>query len=80
MADTAIDAFFTERKEAWLKKNLKSSMEDAEVREKQLECKQKFSPEIWLPNAAKRAGQMSLATHPCTFSHPSARKNKNDYA
>jgi len=37
------------------------------------------SPETWLPNAAKRAGQMSLSTHPCTFSHPSARKNKNGY-
>jgi CRISPR-associated protein Csy1 len=34
----------------------------------------------WLPNAAKRAGQISLSTHPVTFSHPSARKNKNGYA
>ncbi len=38
-----------------------------------------FSRETWLPKAAKRAGQMSLSTHPCTFSHPSARKNKNSY-
>lgn len=80
MVDSAIDAFFTERKEAWLKKNLKSSMEESEVREKQLECDQVFSPETWFPNAAKRAGQMSIATHPCTFSHPSSRKNKNGYA
>jgi len=79
MVDPAIDVFFTERKEAWLKKNLKSSMGKSEVREKKLECDQVFSPEAWLPNAAKRAGQMSLATHPCTFSHPSARKNKNGY-
>lgn len=80
MTDPAIEAFFTERKEAWLKKNLKASMEETEVKEKQLECDQVFSIENWLPNAAKRAGQMSLSTHPCTFSHPSARKNKNGYA
>ena len=79
MIDLAIDAFFSKRKEDWLKKNLKSSMDESEAREKQLECEQVFSPESWLPNAAKRAGQMSLATHPCTFSHPSARKNKNGY-
>lgn len=80
MTDPAIEAFFTEKKEAWLKKNLKTSMEETEMKEKQLECDQVFSLENWLPNAAKRAGQMSLATHPCTFSHPSARKNKNGYA
>jgi len=34
---------------------------------------------VWLPNASKRAGQISISTHPCTFSHPSARKNKNGY-
>lgn len=80
MADPAIIAFFQERKEAWIKKNIKSTMEESEVREKQMECERVFSPETWLPNAAKRAGQMSLSTHPCTFSHPSARKNKNGYA
>ena len=79
MLDSAIDAFFSERKEAWLKKNLKGSMEDSEIQEKHFECEKKFSLGCWLPNAAKRAGQMSLATHPCTFSHPSARKNKNGY-
>ena len=80
MVDPAIDAFFAERKEVWLKKEIKSSMEKSEVREKQIECEEVFSPEIWFPNAAKRAGQMSISTHPCTFSHPSARKNKNGYA
>ncbi|MEX6067038.1 type I-F CRISPR-associated protein Csy1 [Providencia hangzhouensis] len=29
-----------------------------------------------MPSAAKRAGQISLSTHPCTFSHPSSRKTK----
>ncbi len=79
MIDPVIETFFRERKEAWLKKNLKSNLSDEVVRETELECDRLFSLEVWLPKAAKRAGQMSLATHPCTFSHPSARKNKNGY-
>ena len=77
--DKAINSFFTDRKEAWLKKNVKVSMDEYEVKELQLSCEQIFSLNEWLPNAAKRAGQISMATHPCTFSHPSARKNKNGY-
>lgn len=79
MVDPAIDQFFTERKEDWLKKNTLASMTETELQEKQLECEQRFSPDSWLPDAANRAGQISMATHPCTFSHPSARKNKNGY-
>ncbi len=79
MKDPAIAAFFEDRKEAWLKKNVKPSMETWEVKEKEVECDMLFSFEVWLPNAAKRAGQISISTHPCTFSHPSARKNKNGY-
>nr|WP_267961409.1 type I-F CRISPR-associated protein Csy1 [Vibrio fluvialis] len=54
-------------------------MSDAEVLEKQQECEQNFLLDNWLSDAAKRAGQISVASHPCTFSHPSARKNKNGY-
>lgn len=79
MLDQAIVGFFDERKEAWLKKKIKGSMQDFEIRELELECEQVFSLTQWLPNAARRAGQISMATHPCTFSHPSARKNKNGY-
>lgn len=79
MLDPAIQDFFSERKEAWLKKKIKASMDEAEINEAQLECDTLFSLEEWLPNAAKRAGQISMSTHPCTFSHPSARKNKNGY-
>ncbi|EKT62227.1 type I-F CRISPR-associated protein Csy1 [Providencia burhodogranariea] len=77
MLDPAIEDFFAERKDGWLKKNLKASMSDAEISEKQQECENTFALAQWIPNAAKRAGQISLSTHPCTFSHPSARKNKN---
>lgn len=79
MLDPAIEAFFAERKEGWLKKNLKASMSEAEVQQIEQQCEDTFALSQWLPNAAKRAGQISLSTHPCTFSHPSARKNKNGY-
>lgn len=79
MLDPAIEAFFAERKEGWLKKNLKASMSEAEVHQIEQQCEDTFALSQWLPNAAKRAGQISLSTHPCTFSHPSARKNKNGY-
>jgi len=78
--DQEIVNFFSERKEGWLKKNLKSSMSEVEKAELNSECEEVFSPKNWLPNAAKRAGQISISTHPCTFSHPSSRKNKNGYA
>lgn len=77
--DKVILDFFEERKVAWLKKNLKASMSDIEIKEKEAECNDIFSLKNWLPNAAKRARQISICTHPCTFSHPSARKNKNGY-
>ncbi len=72
-----VTKFFDERKELWLKSKIKSSMQEDEVLELHKECNNLFSLEVWLPNASKRAGQISMATHPCTFSHPSARKNKN---
>ncbi len=72
-----ITKFFDERKELWLKSKIKSSMQEDEVLELHEECSNLFSLEVWLPNASKRAGQISISTHPCTFSHPSARKNKN---
>ncbi|MGR5205464.1 type I-F CRISPR-associated protein Csy1 [Vibrio sp. PNB23_22_7] len=80
MLDPAIAAFFAERKEAWRKKNISAAMHEFEVQEKERECEQQFALVNWLPDAAKRAGQISVSSHPCTFSHPSARKNKNGYA
>lgn len=72
-----ISKFFDERKESWLKKNIKSSMLDDEILSLHEECAGLFTLDVWLPNASKRAGQISISTHPCTFSHPSSRKNKN---
>lgn len=78
--DPAIEEFFSARKEAWLKKNLKADISDFEKKLKERECCELFELSNWLPNAAKRAGQISISTHPCTFSHPSAKKNKNGEA
>ncbi len=79
MLDPEIEAFFSERKEMWLKKMLKAEMSDEEKKAIEQECNELFALKNWLPNAAKRAGQISISTHPCTFTHPSARKNKNGY-
>ena len=79
MIEEAISAFFDERKEIWMKKNQTSSMSDEEVLRLKAKCEESISLEKWLPDAAKRAGQISISTHPCTFSHPSSRKNKNGY-
>lgn len=77
MLDPSISEFFTQRKNAWLKKNLKTGATPEELADAHQRCNDIFALADWLPNAAKRAGQISIATHPCTFSHPSARKNKN---
>ncbi len=79
MPDSVIQEFFQKRREDWLKKETSASMSEEDLSQLQENCAKKFSLENWLPDAAKRAGQISISTHPCTFSHPSARKNKNGY-
>lgn len=80
MPDPAIESFFQKRKEDWIKKETKPSMNEEALTELQRQSEDKFSFENWLPAASRRAGQISISTHPCTFSHPSARKNENGYA
>lgn len=77
MDEPTIKEFFDQRKEAWLKKNLKAGASLEEIAISEQVCESTFALAEWLPNAASRAGQISIATHPCTFSHSSARKNKN---
>lgn len=71
MVDPAIETFFEERKAAWLKKNLKATMSEVEVREKEIECETVFCLQQWLPSAAKRAGSRAFTSHPSKFGHPS---------
>ncbi len=79
--DPAIEAFFAERKKAWLKKNMSTAMDEQQLREKQQECEQKFLLSNWLPDAARRICSRALTTHPSKFTHPSTgvgKKNKSN--
>ncbi|MFU2512036.1 type I-F CRISPR-associated protein Csy1 [Pseudoalteromonas sp. ASV78] len=78
MLDPAIQSYFSERKEAWMKKNLNTAMQEHEVKELEQLCEQQFSLNEWLPNAAKRAGSRAFSTHPSKFSHPSTGIGKNN--
>lgn len=71
--DEAIINFLNERREAWLAKNINSSMSEDEQLAKEQESVEKYSREHWLPDAAKRAGQLSLVSHPSKFSHPGSK-------
>ncbi len=75
--ESVITNFFADRKIERLKKKQKANMSAEEIQRIHDEVDDEFDMENWLPNAARRAGQMSLSSHPCTFSHPSSRKNKN---
>ena len=68
--DKSIKEFFDERKSNWLKGRIKASMSDEEKAAFELECEEKFALDNWLSDAAKRAGQLSMVTHPCKFIHP----------
>lgn len=65
MLDEAIVTFLSERKATKLK-----GVSDSEQIQK---IEETFYPENWLPDAAKRAGQLSLVSHPSKFTHPSAK-------
>ncbi|MGZ5027700.1 MAG: type I-F CRISPR-associated protein Csy1, partial [Methylobacter sp.] len=75
MLDPAIENFLSERKAARLKKNLKSDSSDEEKQNIELEAADFFLLDNWLPDAAKRAGWLSMLTHPGKFTHPSAKSN-----
>lgn len=77
MPDPAIREFFETRKENWLKNELKRVDDENQRQQIILQADDKFNPSQWIPDAARRAGQIKISTHPCTFSHPSASKHKN---
>jgi len=68
-----ISDFFADRKATWLKAKLKPSITAEEQAQLQQEAKEKFALANWLPDAAKRAGQLTMVSHPSKFSHPSAK-------
>jgi len=73
MIDPAIHNFLNERKESWLKKKIDSKTTVEQERELTQEANELFALATWLPDAAKRAKQLSLVSHPAKFSHPSAK-------
>jgi CRISPR-associated protein Csy1 len=73
MLDPTIYGFLNERKEIWLKKKINSTTSDEEKAEFEQQASEEFSLAKWLPNAAMRAKQLSLVSHPSKFSHPSAK-------
>ena len=73
MLDPNIQNFLNERKEMWLKKKIKANTSDEEKAVFEQEAGELFALVTWLPNAAKRAKQLSLGSHPCKFTHPSAK-------
>ena len=67
-----IHKFLQERKESWLKERIKKA-DDAEIVILEQQATDKFNLVQWIPDAAKRAGKISIVSHPCKFSHPSAK-------
>lgn len=73
MLDPAIENFLSERKAARLKKNLKPGLGEEQKQAIELEATELFLLDNWLPDAAKRAGWLSMLSHPGKFTHPSAK-------
>jgi CRISPR-associated protein Csy1 len=81
MVDPAITNFFQEKKAAWLKKNLTTTMSVVEAREEEIKCDEVFALKNWLPDAARRAKSRAFTSHPSKFTHPSTGigdKNKKN--
>ncbi|HID46304.1 MAG TPA: type I-F CRISPR-associated protein Csy1 [Chromatiaceae bacterium] len=68
-----IEAFLQKRKEDWLKSKIKSNTPPEAKQTLEQEAEQKFHFTNWVQDAAKRAGQLSMVSHPAKFSHPSAK-------
>jgi len=73
MLDLAIQEFLDERKAARIKGKIKATMSEDEIHNLMQEADELFLLNNWLPNAAKRAAQLSLVTHVGKFSHPNAK-------
>jgi CRISPR-associated protein Csy1 len=73
MLEPSVQSFLSERRAAWLKEKLKSAKTEAEQQDIERAATDKFDLANWLPDAAKRAGQLAMVTHPGKFSHPGAK-------
>jgi len=73
MLEPSLQTFLSERQAAWLKEKLKSAKTETEQQNIERQAADKFDLTNWLPDAAKRAGQLAMVTHPGKFSHPGAK-------
>ena len=75
MSMEIIKAYLHERKEKWLKDKIKRTMDNETIQRLQEEAEEMFSLHNWLPKEAKRAKEISMATHPPKFSNPSCKSS-----
>ena len=68
-----VEQFLLERKQDKIKEKIKPNLEESEKQKILSDLEEKFSLNNWLPDAAKRASQLSMVSHPGKFSHPSAK-------
>lgn len=68
-----IEKFLLERKNDKIKEKTKSISDESEKQKIIDGLEEKFALKNWLPDAAKRASQLSLVSHPAKFSHPNAK-------
>lgn len=68
-----IKEFLTERKNAKIKEKIKQNTDESEKQKILEELEEQFAPHNWLPDAARRAAQLTIASHPSKFSHPDAK-------
>ena len=71
--DSVLVKFIEERKETWINGKIKSNTSEDDKLAIEDQAAEKFSPESWVIDAAKRAKQLFLASHPGKFSHPDAK-------
>ena len=71
--DEAIKEFLSKKKADRIKKRVKPGMSPEEVLKIEQEATQEFLLNNWLPDAAKRATQLNLASHLAKFTHPDAK-------
>lgn len=72
--DRVIKEYFEEKMEARIKSKVKGNMTDDEIQEIEQSVSNEFSLDLWLPNAAKRAKQLTIVTHNGKLTHTGVKK------
>jgi CRISPR-associated protein Csy1 len=65
--------FLQVRKEKKIKDKVKTDLSEDKKQEILQELEAEFFPKNWIENAAKRALQLTIASHPSKFSHPDSK-------